>query len=245
MQSNQCVPYCLQLHSRTFTPYSATGNLTASVAAGRLSYTFGLKGPSLPIDTVCSSSLVRCGHVLVSWHIPMHGGAHPPAPPFCQCSLHIAFFSIGLGQCTAALNAGVNLLLTPNTTAMTQRAGMLALDGRCKTLAPQADGYARADACGVMLLLPAERLPPQTAALALLAGTAVNQDGRSSSLTAPNGPAQQHVVRAALAAAGMQPASVAALQMHGTGGFPEPKAEHLEPLHAIMPVLKHRELPAL
>ena len=121
-----------------------------------------------------------------------------------------------LGQCPSALNAGVNLLLTPNTTAMTQRAGMLALDGRCKTLSPAADGYARADACGVMLLLPAE-VAGQQASLALVAGTAVNQDGRSSSLTAPNGPSQQDVVRAALRVAALPAAAVAALQMHGTG----------------------------
>jgi acyl transferase domain-containing protein len=130
------------------------------------------------------------------------------------CSLHIAFSSVALGQCPAALNAGVNLLITPNTTAMTQKAGMLAQDGRCKTLSPAADGYARADACGAMLLLPAG----SRAALATLAGSAVNQDGRSSSLTAPNGPSQQEVVRQALGAAGLEPAAVSALQMHGTGG---------------------------
>jgi len=126
---------------------------------------------------------------------------------------------VALGQCPSALNAGVNLLLTPNTTAMTQKAGMLALDGRCKTLSPAADGYARADTCGVMLLLPAadSAAAGNGGALALVAGTAVNQDGRSSSLTAPNGPSQQEVVRAALATSGQPPAAVAALQMHGTG----------------------------
>lgn len=138
--------------------------------------------------------------------------------PRLRCSLHIAFSSVALGQCTSAVNAGVNLLLTPNTTAMTQKAGMLALDGRCKTLSPAADGYARADACGVMLLLPAAAVGGSGgASLAVLAGTAVNQDGRSSTLTAPNGPAQQAVVRTALAAGGQEPAAVSALQMHGTG----------------------------
>ena len=123
---------------------------------------------------------------------------------------------MALGQCPAALNAGVNLLLTPNTTAMTQKAGMLALDGRCKTLSPAADGYARADTCGVMLLLPPS-LVGERAALSLVAGSAVNQDGRSSSLTAPNGPSQQEVVRLALASAQLAPAVVTGLQMHGTG----------------------------
>ena len=124
---------------------------------------------------------------------------------------------MALGQCPSALNAGVNLLLTPNTTAMTQKAGMLALDGRCKTLSPAADGYARADTCGVMLLLPAGQGGDSAPALALVVGSAVNQDGRSSSLTAPNGPSQQDVVRAALAAGRLTPAAVTGLQMHGTG----------------------------
>ena len=131
-------------------------------------------------------------------------------------SLHIAFSSVALGQCPAALNAGVNLLLTPNTTAMTLKAGMLALDGRCKTLSPSADGYARADTCGAMLLLP-PALVGEGAALSLVAGSAVNQDGRSSSLTAPNGPSQQDVVRLALASSQLPPTAVTALQMHGTG----------------------------
>jgi acyl transferase domain-containing protein len=219
----------MQRHIRSFTPYSATGHLTASVAAGRLSYTFGLKGPSLPVDTVCSSSLVRW---VDGREQRLHVSCFACVPDACGwfveqcialahcCSLHIAFSSVTLGQCSAAINAGINLLLTPNTTAMTQKAGMLALDGRCKTLSPAADGYARADAFGVMLLLPSARTeasPASAAALARLDGTAVNQDGRSSSLTAPNGPSQQDVVRQALAAAQLDPAAITALQMHGTG----------------------------
>ena len=197
------------------------------MAAGRLSYTFGLKGPSLPVDTVCSSSLVRrargagqgqAGDCRGSRLLPCSLPALPCRLflPSVPCSAHIAFSSVALGQCPAAINAGVNLLLTPNTTGMTQKAGMLAPDGRCKTLSPAADGYARADACGAMLLLPQAAAGPQ-GALALLAGTAVNQDGRSSSLTAPNGPAQQEVMRAALSCAGLAAADVAAVQIHGTG----------------------------
>ena len=96
---------------------------------------------------------------------------------------------------------------------------MLALDGRCKTLSPSADGYARADACGIMLMLPTESVAAGAtdSVLAAVAGTAVNQDGRSSTLTAPNGPAQQEVLRAALASSRVLPADLAALQMHGTG----------------------------
>jgi 3-oxoacyl-(acyl-carrier-protein) synthase len=114
-------------------------------------------------------------------------------------------------------------------------AGMLAPDGRCKTLDAGADGYVRGEAAAALLLqafwptggssrrhrsseaATADQQLPAAAAVAILAGTAVNQDGRSSSLTAPNGPAQQAVVRAALAEAGIPAAAVRALQMHGTG----------------------------
>ena len=143
---------------------------------------------------------------------PLTGTVLVPRP---ACSLHLAFSSIRLGQCPSAINAGVNLLITPNTTAMTQKAGMLAVDGRCKTLSSDADGYSRADTCGVMLL----HAGVETGALAVVAGTAVNQDGRSSSLTAPNGPSQQEVIRTALSVARLPAGQVTALQMHGTGAL--------------------------
>lgn len=106
---------------------------------------------------------------------------------------------------------------------------MLSPEGRCKTLDASADGYVRAEACGVLRLAltsptldkgittqdaQAQALVP----LALISAATVNQDGRSSSLTAPNGPAQQAVIRAALAQAGARPQALSALQMHGTGG---------------------------
>jgi acyl transferase domain-containing protein len=95
---------------------------------------------------------------------------------------------------------------------------MLATDGRCKTLDAAADGYVRAEAAGAVFLATAESAggAELAAGCALLSGTAVNQDGRSSSLTAPNGPAQQDVLRRALG--GLEPRSVAKLEMHGTGG---------------------------
>jgi acyl transferase domain-containing protein len=97
---------------------------------------------------------------------------------------------------------------------------MLSPDGRCKTLDAAADGYVRAEAAGVMMLVQASAAGGNPALLnscAVLAGTAVNQDGRSSSLTAPNGPSQQAVIRAALMAAGMGAEAVGLLEMHGTG----------------------------
>eukprot|EP00803_Ostreobium_quekettii_P000409 evm.model.scf_315.2 EVM.evm.TU.scf_315.2 scf_315:16736-21153(+) len=174
-------------YSGTVTAYDTTGS-SLSVASGRLSYTFGFNGPAVTIDTACSSSLV---------------------------GLHHAINSIVLGQCAGAANCGVNLTLTPDAPAAFQRAGMLAADGRCKTLDRAADGYVRAEACGVMVIHP---LGDETCACcAVVRGTAVNQDGRSSSLTAPNGPSQQRAILGALESFHAQPADVAMLQLHGTG----------------------------
>jgi acyl transferase domain-containing protein len=161
------------------------------VAAGRLSYTFGLRGPCAAIDTACSSSLAAA---------------------------HFAAGEMAQGSCRSAVVAGVKLILTPALSAMFAKAGMLAPDGRCKTLDAAADGYVRAEALAGMLL---HRVPAASASaewgVAVILGSAVNQDGRSSGLTAPNGPAQQEVVRSALAAAGLSAADVSTLQLHGTG----------------------------
>ena len=102
----------VRVHSRGVTAYTATG-AAASVTSGRLSYTFGLKGPSVAVDTACSSSLV---------------------------SLHMAHNSLMLQQSHAAVNSGVNVMLSAYTQAAFQKAGMLAADGRCKTLDSHADG---------------------------------------------------------------------------------------------------------
>jgi acyl transferase domain-containing protein len=172
--------------------YSATGG-ALSVACGRIAFTYGMRGAALSVDTACSSSLV---------------------------ATHFVGGQMRSGLSAAGLAAGVGLLLSPNPTSMFQKAGMLAPDGRCKTLDAAADGYVRAEAAGV-LLLQAHAAGASAAAvgssLAVLAGSAVNQDGRSSSLTAPNGPAQQDVLRAALADGGLLPGDISGLQMHGTG----------------------------
>jgi acyl carrier protein len=107
------------------TAYSATGTLSLSVAAGRVSFTFGLRGPAVAVDTACSSSLVAA---------------------------HSAVTSMQLGHCSAAAAAGANLMLVPDTPAAFQRAGMLSVEGRCKTLDAAADGYVRAEGVGVLLL---------------------------------------------------------------------------------------------
>src|ERR1700722_7963507 len=162
-----------------------------SIASGRLSYLLGLQGPSLSIDTACSSSLV---------------------------AIHLACQALRSGDCRMALAGGVNLILGPEIFIALSHARMLAPDGRCKTFSAAADGFSRGEGCGVVVL---KRLVDAKAdgdrLLAVIRGTAVNQDGPSSALTAPNGPAQEDVIRTALARAGLKPREVGYIEAHGTG----------------------------
>ncbi|PTL78226.1 type I polyketide synthase [Vitiosangium sp. GDMCC 1.1324] len=162
-----------------------------NVVAGRLSYTLGLQGPSMAVDTACSSSLT---------------------------ALHLACQSLRSGESTMALAAGVNLILSPEPMMAVSKARMLSPDGRCKTFDASANGFARAEGCGVLVL---KRLSEAQAhgddILAVIRGTAVNQDGPSSGLTVPNGLAQQAVIQQALERAGVSPAEVSYLEAHGTG----------------------------
>lgn len=170
--------------------YLASGN-AHSVAAGRIAYCLGLQGPALSIDTACSSSLV---------------------------ALHVACRSLRSGETDLAIAAGVNLMCSPQTTVTLTKAHMLAPDGRCKTFDASADGFARGEGCGVVVL---KRLSDARRdgdrVLALVRGSAINQDGRSGGLTVPNGPAQEAVIRAALADAGVQPGDIDYVEAHGTG----------------------------
>jgi acyl transferase domain-containing protein/SAM-dependent methyltransferase/NAD(P)-dependent dehydrogenase (short-subunit alcohol dehydrogenase family) len=170
--------------------YFATG-LSHAVAAGRISYTLGLRGPALALDTACSSSLV---------------------------ALHLACQSLYTGECRVALAGGSNAILTPQTTVALAHAHMMAADGRCKTFAADADGFVRSEGCGIVVL---KRLADAQAdgdrILAVVAGSAINQDGRSSGLTAPNGPAQEAVIRQALRRADCRPEEVDYVEAHGTG----------------------------
>jgi acyl transferase domain-containing protein/SAM-dependent methyltransferase/acyl carrier protein len=174
------------------TPYLASG-LSHAIAAGRISYVLGLQGPSLAVDTSCSASLV---------------------------AVHLACQSLRLGECNAALAGGVNLILNPDITIALSQSKMMAPDGRCKAFSDSADGFVRAEGCGMIVL---KRLPDAlrdgNRILAVIRGSACNQDGRSSGLTAPNGPSQEAVVSAALADAGLRPEDVDAIEAHGTGTF--------------------------
>jgi acyl transferase domain-containing protein len=170
--------------------YAHHGNVL-NAAAGRLSYALGLHGPSLAIDTACSSSLV---------------------------AIHTACQSLRARDCDLALAGGVNLVLSPLSSVRLARGHMLAPDGRCKTFDESADGYARGEGCGVVLLkrLSAARADGDRI-LAVIRGSAVNQDGRTSALTVPNGLAQRALIGSALANAGVDAADVAYIEAHGTG----------------------------
>ena len=162
-----------------------------SFTAGRISYTLGLRGPAKVVDTTCSSSLV---------------------------AVHDACAALRSRECDLALAGGVNLMLTPYGFVLLSKFRGLAADGRCKTFDASADGYARGEGAGVVVL---KRLSDATrdkdTVLAVVRGSAVNHDGRSSGLTVPNPEAQQDVIRTALAQAKAGPGEVDYVEAHGTG----------------------------
>jgi malonyl CoA-acyl carrier protein transacylase len=173
-----------------FNAYFGTGN-SASIAAGRLSYFFGFTGPALAVDTACSSSLV---------------------------AVHLASQSLLRGECDLAVASGVNLLLSPELSIAFSQAGMLSPDGQCKTFDAKANGYVRSEGCGVVVLKRLNKaLADNDNILAVVRGTAINQDGTSSGLTAPNELSQEAVIQRALSMAKVSPHQVSYVEAHGTG----------------------------
>jgi acyl transferase domain-containing protein/SAM-dependent methyltransferase len=170
--------------------YAATG-AGQGIAANRVSYLLDLHGPSIAVDTTCSSSLV---------------------------AVHLACQSLRSGECRVALAGGVNLILSPLIALSVSKIVPMAADGRCKTFDARADGIVRGEGCGIVVL---KRLSDAVAdndnIIAVIRGSAVNQDGHSNGFTAPNSAAQQRVIRQALKNAGVDASQISYVEAHGTG----------------------------
>jgi len=193
-------------HPAATDPYAGTGN-ALSIAANRLSYHFDLRGPSWAVDTACSSSLV---------------------------AVHQACESLRSGESDVAVCGGANLILSPELTRVFTSAGMMSAAHRCRTFDADADGYVRGEGIGVVMLMRlSDAVRDGHTIHAVIRGSAVNQDGRTNGLTAPSGPAQQDVIRAALRNAGVAPAEVGYVEAHGTG---TPLGDPIE-FNALMAVL--------
>jgi acyl transferase domain-containing protein/acyl-CoA synthetase (AMP-forming)/AMP-acid ligase II/NADPH:quinone reductase-like Zn-dependent oxidoreductase/acyl carrier protein len=169
--------------------YTGTGN-AHSIAANRISYLLDFQGPSLSVDTACSSALV---------------------------AVHLACGSLRAGECSLALAGGVNLILTPELSIAFSRAQMLSSGRHCRTFDAGADGFVRGEGCGVVVL---KRLSDARRdgdeILALIRGSAVNQDGHTPGITAPSLAAQKAVLRAALESGGVSPDEIGYVEAHGT-----------------------------
>ena len=172
-------------------PYAITGT-ASSIIANRVSYFYDFRGPSVAVDTACSSSLVAA---------------------------HQAVQALRAGECEVAIAGGVNALVTPMVTiGFDEVGGVLAADGRIKSFSSDADGYSRAEGGGMLVFKrvdDARRDGDQI--LAVIAGSAINHDGRSNGLLAPNPDAQADVLRKAYKDAGIDPRTVDYIEAHGTG----------------------------
>ncbi len=171
-------------------PYGYTGT-AFSMASGRISYTFGLNGPAITMDTACSSGLV---------------------------TVHLACRSLHQGESDLALAGGCMLMLEPRVNSSMSAIGMLSATGRCQSFDIRANGFVRAEGCAMVAL---KRLPDAVRdgdrVLAVIRGTATNQDGRSDTITMPSMDAQVAAYRSALEASGVDPASIGMVEAHGTG----------------------------
>jgi myxalamid-type polyketide synthase MxaE and MxaD len=176
--------------ARKVNAYYASGN-SYCFAANRISRFLDLRGPSISLDTGCSSSLF---------------------------AVHLACQSLRSGEANVALAGGVNLILSPLSTVAASHAWLMAADGRCKSFDARADGYVRGEGCGMVVLKRlSDALRAGDPIRGVIRGTAINQDGRGSGLTMPNPISQEEVVRRALADAGVSPSQIDYIEAHGVG----------------------------
>ncbi|KAL7066038.1 hypothetical protein ACR3K2_35190, partial [Cryptosporidium serpentis] len=173
-----------------FTSYTGSGG-AGSLVSNRISYSFGFRGPSQTIDTACSSSLV---------------------------AVDAAVAAIRNGLCHSAIAGGVNLMLSPHLFVAFCRARMLSPDCMCKTFDAAANGYARGEGCASVYITSKTQINGKPILpLAYILGAATNHNGRSASLTAPNGPAQAEVIKTALLHSRITPNDIDYIETHGTG----------------------------
>jgi acyl transferase domain-containing protein/acyl-CoA synthetase (AMP-forming)/AMP-acid ligase II len=191
--------------------HSAVG-VSQSIASNRLSYILGLQGPSVSLDTACSSALT---------------------------AIHWAVGSLRRRECSMAIAAAVNLMLAPMVSVRLSQARMLSPSGRCRTFDAAADGYTRGEGCGAVIL---KRLRDAVAdgdhIYAVLRGSAINHSGHTNGITAPSSEAQAGVMRAALADAGVEPEQVDYVEAHGTG---TPLGDPIEFTSITEAVLRRRD----
>lgn len=187
-----------------------------SIAANRISYQFDFRGPSLSVDTACSSSLT---------------------------AVHLACRSIGSGESKIALVGGVNAILKPEATIGFSSASMLASDGHCKAFDASADGFARGEGAGVVILKPLhEALEDRDRIYAVVKGTSINQDGYTTSLTIPNATAQADMLKKTYQVANVRPEEIRYVEAHGTGTKVGDPIE-VEALSQIFPASEKRSAP--
>ncbi len=170
--------------------YTGTGSYH-NVVAGRVSYFLGLQGPCMVIDAACASSLA---------------------------TVHLGCQALRAGEVNLALAGGVHLMFSPDTYVALARTRALSPTGRCQTFSDKADGYIRSEGCGILVLKRvSDALRDGDRMYAIIRGSAVRQDGASSGLTVPSGPAQQELIRRALQRAGVSATDVSYVEAHGTG----------------------------
>lgn len=202
----------LTINSSLLNSYSGVGN-AFSIAANRLSYFYDFKGPSLAVDTACSSSLV---------------------------AVHLGVNSLLSGESNMALIAGVNLILDNSLDTVFMKAGMLSDDFQCKTFDESANGYVRGEGCGMIVVKRlSDAVRDGNTIHAVIKGTAINQDGSTNGITAPNANSQKEVINEAVKKAGIKIGDIGYIETHGTGTSLGDPIE----INALVDLLKESDAP--